>query len=252
MFGILVPLCGVMLHARCRMSPIQIWFCRALLLCCCVIICSCSFSVFNWRKTNSDSTNTEKQNSDHPKTSAVDKKSTAEWSEAGSGSASRKVGSSLQSDDSETPADGDRNAVKQTNGENKPGNGGSKKLAERKQEDSNPEEGIGESLGSYEKFDHVSYRKKIRRKAIDIVNKHKKCSLARLCKDFYTDQWSLRIYKKGLKKYSFIAYSWDPVTEDWSEDFKSPLRPVSTWKRNVKMSAAGKECESIKGRMNHD
>ena len=228
------------------------WIYRALVACWCVSICSCGFSILNWTKTNSDSISSGKQNSDPLKTSAVGKKLTAEWSEAGSGSASRRAPGTLQSDDSETPDTGNNNAIHQPKDETKPKNSGSEKLAKRKQEDSNPEKDIAESLGAYEKFDHVGYRSKIRRKAINIVKKHKNCSLARLCKDFYTDQWSLRIYKKGPKKYSFISYAWDPVAEDWDKAFKSPARPISTWKRNLKMSAAGKDCELIKGRLNHD
>jgi hypothetical protein len=221
-------------------------------MCCCVSICSCGFSIFNWTKTNSDSVSTENPNSNPLKVSAGDKKSTKEWSEAGSGSASRKVGSTQKFDDSETPDDGKKSAKENPHGATKQKNSDSGKPAKRKLEDSNPGKEIAESLGSYEKFDHVSYQKKIRREAIDIVNKHKKCSLARLCKDFYTDQWSLRIYKRGSKTYSFISYAWDPVAEDWNKSFESPSRPISTWKRNLKFSAAGKECEFIKGRIDHD
>ena len=241
---------GVMIQERYRISLIQIWLYRTFAIFCCLLVCSCSFSIFNWRKTKSDSIKTTKSSRVKQNASPLKQKADATWSEASSGSASRRVASAQESDNLKTSKSHKNESNDDSNQKTEVRNDTSKKIAKRKQEDSNLGPGAPGTLGTFEKFDHVEYRSKIKSKAIDIVNHHKKCSLARLCKDFYTEQWSLRIYRQSSKTYSFISYAWDPIAEEWNKDFKSPSRPNSTWKRNLKSSAAGKECDSCDARRN--
>lgn len=100
---------------------------------------------------------------------------------------------------------------------------------------------------SFRKHDHSKYVTLIRNKAIDRVNKEKNSDLARLCRDRTTDQWSLTIYRRADKSYSFIYLVWDEIDEKWEESYSADRRPISGWKQHLDFSASGKECKVLKG-----
>jgi hypothetical protein len=99
----------------------------------------------------------------------------------------------------------------------------------------------------FQRPDHAKYDQKIRNKAIDVLNKGGLCTLARLCKDSLTEKWSLTLYRKGEKSYSFVVYSWDPVGSQWERAYVSGSNPISRWEHHLKYSAGGKECRILKG-----
>jgi len=100
---------------------------------------------------------------------------------------------------------------------------------------------------SFRKHDHSKYVVLIRNKAIDRVNKEKNADLARLCRDRTTDQWSLTIYRRAEKLYSFVYLVWDEIDEKWEESYSADKRPLSGWKQHLDFSASGKECKVLKG-----
>ncbi len=108
---------------------------------------------------------------------------------------------------------------------------------------------VSESEPPLQKHDHAAYERKIRNKAIDVINKSKSCTLARLCKDSITGQRTLSVYSKGQKTYIFISYGWDDVTGEWTRILESDPRNVSGLGRHLKFSASGKTCETLKGRV---
>ena len=99
------------------------------------------------------------------------------------------------------------------------------------------------------KHDHSKYVAAIKGKAIDRVNKSSNVDLARICRDTTTDEWSLTLYHKREKAYSFVSYIWDEIDEKWEEAFSSDQRPIAGWKQHLNFSSAGKKCDVIKGRL---
>lgn len=109
--------------------------------------------------------------------------------------------------------------------------------------------GPGEDLndeGSYKKHDHARYVRLIEDKAREKLKDHRDSSLARMCKDSATDQWTLNIYRKDAKTYSFISYSWDEVDEKWEEIFVSRKQPLARWKSHLDFTAARRKCRMLK------
>ena len=98
----------------------------------------------------------------------------------------------------------------------------------------------------FEKPDHRKYSNEIKNKAIDLVNKNADASLARLCRDSITDEWSLTIYRKRGKVFTFVIYSWDPIDEQWHESLESGKRPLAMWKSHIEYSRAGRDCDVLK------
>lgn len=102
-------------------------------------------------------------------------------------------------------------------------------------------------LGRIEKYDHAKYKDTIRNKAMALVNKEPSCFLARLCHDSITDRWSLNIYQKDQKTYSFVAYEWDTVAASWARLFDSGKHPLKKWKNHITASESQRNCSVLKG-----
>ncbi|MGB6067866.1 MAG: hypothetical protein WBG50_23925 [Desulfomonilaceae bacterium] len=100
----------------------------------------------------------------------------------------------------------------------------------------------------FKRHDHAKYIEKIRNKAKDKVNKEKTCTYATLCRDSTTDEWSLWMYRSEGKAYRFVAYTWDEVDEKWEQSLTSDKRPLSGLKHHLEFTAAGKDCQILKGR----
>ncbi|MEW6111313.1 MAG: hypothetical protein AB1664_04215 [Thermodesulfobacteriota bacterium] len=98
------------------------------------------------------------------------------------------------------------------------------------------------------KHDHAAYKRQLKNKAIDIVNNETKCSLARLCKDYITEEWTLTLFTKGDKTFSFTSHVWDPIAEKWKQTFTSKPRPIKNWATHLRVTSSGWECEVLKGR----
>jgi hypothetical protein len=98
----------------------------------------------------------------------------------------------------------------------------------------------------FQKPDHVEYSNEIKNKAIDLTNREAHASLVQLCKDSITGEWSLTIYKKGRKTFSFVIYSWDPIDQQWHETLDSGKRPLSMWDHHIKFSRDGRHCDVLK------
>jgi len=112
---------------------------------------------------------------------------------------------------------------------------------EKKDKSARPDPGI-------KKHDHAAYKRQVKNKAIDIVNNDAKCSLAKLCKDFITEEWTLTLFTKGDKTFSFTAHVWDPIGEKWKQTFTSTPRPIKNWVTHLRVTSSGRECELLKGR----
>lgn len=101
----------------------------------------------------------------------------------------------------------------------------------------------------FQKHDHVKYLELIRAKAIDKMNKEKDVTLARLCRDSTTEEWTLTLYQRRQQYYSFASYVWDEIDGKWEKSLASDKRPVSGWKQHLDFSSAGKDCKVLKGSM---
>jgi len=101
---------------------------------------------------------------------------------------------------------------------------------------------------SFKKHDHSKYMTYVRNKAIDLINTQKPADHVVLCKDNTTDQWTMTLYNKGDRVYSFVTYVWDEIDDKWTESFVSNKNPISRWKNHVRYSASGKDCTVLKGR----
>jgi hypothetical protein len=99
----------------------------------------------------------------------------------------------------------------------------------------------------FEKHDHAKYVAHIRGKAIDKVNKEKDVTLARLCRDSTTEEWTLTLYHKRQQTYSFVSYVWDEVDGKWEQSLVAGNRPSSGWKQHLDFSSSGKDCKVLKG-----
>lgn len=100
---------------------------------------------------------------------------------------------------------------------------------------------------NFKKHDHAKYVSMIRNKAIDTLNKEPSCDIARLCRDSFTDNWSLILYAKSGKYYSYSVYTWDEIDGSWVASYTSEKRPVASMKKHVGFSSAGKTCQTLKG-----
>jgi len=99
---------------------------------------------------------------------------------------------------------------------------------------------------AFKKHDHVKYLRLITNKAIDRVNEAKDSAHAALCKDSMTEQWSLTIYFRQAKTFSFVVYVWDEVDENWVESLRADKRPLVQWKSRLDYQTSGKDCRLIK------
>ncbi len=98
------------------------------------------------------------------------------------------------------------------------------------------------------KFDHAEYIKQVRSRAIDLVNKEKKCSHAILCRDSLTDEWSVTLFVMKDKTFTRSIYVWDDIDEKWGETYSDPL-PAKELKEALAMVSNGKKCEPLKGKL---
>ncbi|AFM25605.1 hypothetical protein [Desulfomonile tiedjei] len=98
------------------------------------------------------------------------------------------------------------------------------------------------------KFDHAEYIKQVRSRAIDLINKEKKCSHAILCRDSLTDEWSVTLFVMKDKTFTRSIYVWDDIDEKWGETYSDPL-PVKELKEALAMATNGKKCEPLKGKL---
>lgn len=99
----------------------------------------------------------------------------------------------------------------------------------------------------FEKHDHSKYISAIRGKAIDQVNKERDVVLAKICRNTTTEEWSLTLYRKKQRTYSFVSYVWDEIDEKFEQAFVSDQRPISGWKQHLEFSSSDKECAVLKG-----
>jgi hypothetical protein len=99
----------------------------------------------------------------------------------------------------------------------------------------------------FKKHDHSKYISLIRGKAIDQVNKEKDVVLARICRNTTTEEWSLTLYRKRKRTYSFASYVWDEIDEKFEQAFVSDQRPISGWKQHLQFMSSDKECMVLKG-----
>lgn len=104
-----------------------------------------------------------------------------------------------------------------------------------------------EAQTTFKKHDHARYVTMIRNKAIDTLNKEPGCDIARLCRDSFTDDWSLTLYVKSGKYYSYTVYTWDEIEGNWVASYTSEKRPVGNMKKHLGFSSAGKTCQTLKG-----
>ncbi len=99
-----------------------------------------------------------------------------------------------------------------------------------------------------EKHDHAAYSAKIKNEAIRLVNRTDVCSIARLCRDKITEDWTVSLYVKRPKTFRFVTYAWDPVDQKWEKVFESQPEPLKRLKRHLQFISAGKDCSYLKGR----
>jgi len=100
---------------------------------------------------------------------------------------------------------------------------------------------------AFKHHDHAKYVAEIRNKAIDQLNKERDVDFVRLCRNTTTDQWSLTMYRRAERSYSFTDYAWNEINLRWEKVFTSDKKPISGWKQHLDFSAAGKECKLLKG-----
>lgn len=116
-----------------------------------------------------------------------------------------------------------------------------KQLAASSEEDSSPVE------PSFQKHDHSKYKERIKNKAIDNLNKHREATYATLCRDTMTDLWTLTIYRKKKRSFSFISFFWDEIDGKWEKGFDSGKMPLKRWKGHLRYSRSQKACTVLKG-----
>jgi len=100
---------------------------------------------------------------------------------------------------------------------------------------------------AFKKHDHSKYMAIIRDKARDLINKEKDVALARVCRNTITDEWTLTLFRKKQKTYSFVDYAWDEIDDKFEEAFASDQRPISGFKQHLEFSAGDKDCTVLKG-----
>lgn len=105
-----------------------------------------------------------------------------------------------------------------------------------------------DSKEAFKKHDHVGYVEVIKTKADELVKKQSNCTLARLCRHTITDEWTLQVYVRRAKTFSFVLYSWDEIDEKWEKSYESEDRPATQWEHHLRFSSASKECTDIKGK----
>jgi hypothetical protein len=120
-------------------------------------------------------------------------------------------------------------------------------LAGKEKTSDSDSEALEAEDAAFKHHDHAKYVTDIRNKAIDQLNKEKDTDLVRLCRNTTTDQWSLTMYRKVDRTYSFTDYAWDEINLKWEKVFSSGKKPVSGWKQHLDFTAAGKECRILKG-----
>jgi hypothetical protein len=109
-----------------------------------------------------------------------------------------------------------------------------------------PEENL-DKTESFKKHDHVEYVELIKSRANELIKKQRDCTLARLCRNSVTDEWSLAVYVAQQKTFSFVVYAWDEIDEKWENSYVSEKRPAAQLEHHLRFSSAGKECTDLKG-----
>lgn len=100
---------------------------------------------------------------------------------------------------------------------------------------------------AFKKHDHVAYVKLIKTKADALIEKQSDCTLARLCRNTISDEWTLQVFTRQTKTFSFVLYSWDEIDEKWEKSADSTTMPIGQWEHHLRFSSACKECTNVKG-----
>lgn len=148
----------------------------------------------------------------------------------------------------ETTAKADRGSSRSAPDKPRTSGSGSKEIdAQTPNKQSSADSGSQELEPSFQKHDHAKYVSSIKNKAIDRLNKHENATNATLCKNQTTDQWSLTVYFKSERTYSYITYAWDDIDQDWKKIFTADRLPISKWREHMRYSNQDKECSVLKG-----
>ena len=99
---------------------------------------------------------------------------------------------------------------------------------------------------AFKQHDHVAYVERLKSKADELIKKEQRCTLARLCRHTITDEWTLQLYVRQPKSFSFSLYSWDEIDEKWKQSYESETNPGSQWEHHLRFSSAHKECSDLK------
>jgi hypothetical protein len=125
--------------------------------------------------------------------------------------------------------------------------------AEKKEKDESsgastePEEKL-DKKDAFKKHDHVGYVELVKKKAQELIAKQSDCTFARLCRHSVTDEWTLQVYVREPKSFSFVLYSWDEIDEKWQKSYTSEKRPSAQWDHHLRFTSASKECTDLKGK----
>ena len=178
-------------------------------------------------------------------------KTTSTHSAAGTRDSSRgkdRHGSKETGPELKTAGDPDGESSRRSSGKQQRAVSASEGATSRSSRGKSSADGDSHSSGpAFQKHDHAKYVRTIKNKAIDRLNKSRAATHAILCRNPTTDQWSLTIYSKGQRSYSYVSYAWDDVDEDWEKIFSDKRVPLSRWRQHVRYSTQDKECSPLKG-----
>ncbi|MFH0958050.1 MAG: hypothetical protein V1897_05025, partial [Pseudomonadota bacterium] len=104
---------------------------------------------------------------------------------------------------------------------------------------------------TFKKHNHQEYVTRIKNLAIDEVNKEPDSFYANICNNSTTDDWTLRIYFRSNKTFSYKSFVWDSIDDKWNRDYESEKRPLNTWKKHLAFASSGKKCKALKGSSNN-
>ena len=107
------------------------------------------------------------------------------------------------------------------------------------------------SAPTFKKHNHQDYVTRIRNLAIDEVNKEPSAFYATICNDSTTDDWTLTIYFRLDKMFSYKSFVWDSIDDKWDREYESEKRSLNMWKKHLTFASSGKKCKVIKGNSNN-
>ncbi len=106
------------------------------------------------------------------------------------------------------------------------------------------------SAPSFKKHNHQEYVTRITNLAIDEVNKEFDVFYATICNDNTTDDWTLTLYFRFDKTFSYKSFVWDAIDSKWDQDYESGKKPLVMWKKHLTFASSGKKCKALKGNSN--